>query len=130
MTSSFRIKKMKESGIYTLGSIFDVHLKQWGECHPDFEATPIGRPDGVKLCVRKYESVAPKTVPTTSYSKCSPDLYNPGNLPRQINNPYAYVDRRPPNDDWNIAHDITRLKTELKYDGIGFFPGDYPNMNY
>lgn len=51
MSSSFRLKERKESGNWEFGSSpFDHYIIPFGECYPGDVATPIGRPDGVKVC--------------------------------------------------------------------------------
>jgi len=115
-------------------------------CHPDYIAQSIGHADGVKICHRKYverEVVADSgpnfakrqpqkyiTYPNSpdreaddpakynGYNKFSADLYRPWrNTQIQLDNPYAYSDRRPPWQAYNISHGF--LKPKVNYNATG-----------
>ena len=40
----------------TLGGMEDRYISLQKPCHPDFDTTPIGHPEGVKMCTRKLDS--------------------------------------------------------------------------
>ena len=122
----------------SLGGIEDSHIKLQGNCHPDFFTVPIGRPDGVKMCVRK---------PVPSSSGCGPlarigdplhakaqflkrqdQGYNRGsvrmydtqsNFPIQDWNPQSYADRRMPWEQDLLRRDYPRTMSEVRFSGTG-----------
>ena len=128
MTSSFRIKKKYENGgTWQFGPWYDHYVRPYGECHPDYDAIPIGRPEGVKICVRRDVSTLQQYPPRRPPSEGAPDdvLYNPqlyeGKRARnaiQQFNPWRYDQRRSPNESYNRENDTWRR--EVVYDGTGF----------
>lgn len=100
------------------------------ECHPDYEAIPIGNPYGFMVCKRKYDANGKSgdmvknpidPLPYNGYNKYSADLYRPWLKKQiQITDPYAYHDRVVPNEDY--LHQRDYLAREIKYDGIGNRP--------
>lgn len=61
MSSSFRLCKRKgECNVWSFGDQSDHYIREWGDCHPDFVAVPIGHPDGIKVCIRKGSPYATK----------------------------------------------------------------------
>lgn len=123
-----------------LGGIEDSHIKLQGNCHPDFFTVPIGRPDGVKMCVRK-PLVGKNSVGCSPLSRIGDPLhakaqflknqdqgYNRGsvrmydtqaNFPIQEWNPQYYADRRMPWEQDLLRRDYPRTMAELRYSGTG-----------
>lgn len=109
------------------------------ECHPEFEAVPIGNPYGFMVC-RRRKHMAPSTpnghkklrsldVPAdpidpsqfNGYHKYSADLYRPWMREQiQITDPYNYYDRTTPNEP--LLHQRDYLARDIKYNGTGIHP--------
>jgi len=124
MSSSFRIKKrfeeFEKNDSYDFGNYADHYIKPFNDCHPDFVSHSIGRPDGVKVCVRRVGQLPPKQEQkpkTNGLTRFSPNLYYPGELPGIDNNTYRFNARRIPNEDGLSLNDL--YKMPIKYDGIG-----------
>lgn len=144
MTSSFRLKKRMEdpqswsfnteSSISSTGWEDHYVLASCRECHPDYIATTIGRPDGVKICVRKKgtdgfrvnNGLIPSGCTETPITKrkgyyrnkYATNLYDPNQpVPNQLYNPEPYLDRRFPDEAFNTQNDY--IRQDVKFDGIG-----------
>lgn len=147
MTSSFTIKKINEQRSLwtpalpgaTLGGLEDRYLKIVGECHPDFNAVPIGNPDGAKLCVRKTDacglSIGDTMMErsrreidnTQGYYRGSVNLYDVREMvPYQQINPEAYSSRRIPWEGDLVRRDY--LHRPLNFGGIGINPVRIPHQ--
>jgi hypothetical protein len=148
MTSSFMLSKLNNRGstgspyIFkglpgsTLGGMEDSYIKLQGNCHPDFTTHPIGRPDGVKVCMRKPPpdqagppggGCSPRD--NAEFQKRSSQGYNRGSVrmydvkadfPVQEWNPQYYADRRTPWEQDLLAKDY--LRWPLRYSGTGINP--------
>lgn len=122
----------------TLGGIEDSYVKLQGNCHPDFITHPVGRADGVKVCVRKplngensagcspIERIGDplharaKWVKRESqgYNRGSPRMYDvKEDFPVQEWNPQYYADRRSPWEQDLLTKDYQRWP--LRYSGTG-----------
>jgi hypothetical protein len=123
MSSSFRIKKRFEefnnTGAYDFGNFADHYIAPWGNCHPNFVEHAIGRPDGVKVCVRRVGDLPPRQVdpPKNGLTRFSPNLYYPDELPGIDNNTYRFNARRMPNEEQLSINDYKKMP--IKYSGIG-----------
>ncbi len=149
MTSSFVIQQLQATGNQaggwsyslpgsSLGGMEDSYIKLQGNCHPDFATVPIGKPTGVKMCVRKPLIGAnaqgckstdrigdplhakAKHLKETSqgYHRGSVNLYNPkADFPTQEWNPQYYADRRTPWEQDLLRKDYQRWP--MKYSGTG-----------
>lgn len=112
------------------------------ECHPDYEAIPIGNPYGFMVCKKKkypngkgFDSVHNPIDPSqfNGYNKYMADLYRPWRETEiQITDPYGYYDRVVPNE--SMLHQRDYLAREIRYDGIGVnplrTPGNRKYMEY
>jgi len=129
-------------GASPLGGMEDSYIKLQGPCHPDFATIPVGRPGGVKMCVRKPDPSCPPTSTGTTniqprighslqvkamienergqgYHRGSVDLYDPKqNFPNQKWNPQYYSDRRIPYEQDLLRADYIRLPLEFSGTGI------------
>jgi len=105
------------------------------ECHPDYEAIPIGNPYGFMICKKKtHPNGTHLDLPykPTDYSKYNGyhkfqvDLYAPpdkngdGPLPRQISNPDYFYNRVIPNEEEFHRDDYIARNT--LYNGTGIKP--------
>lgn len=52
MSSSYRLERRKEQGVWNFGPWEDHYIASWGNCHPGDIAVPIGRDDGIKVCLK------------------------------------------------------------------------------
>jgi hypothetical protein len=63
MSSSYAIRQKQlkyENEFKIKGAVYgDIYIRPWGECHPDFVSTPINKPSGPRICVRKPEKKRP-----------------------------------------------------------------------
>ena len=120
MTSSFLLQqKLRDNWD-------DTYLRPYGECHPDYEATPIGNPYGVKMCVRRLvdghrigeKLAAQSKVPENGYFRGSVNLYDPkANIPTQEWNPDYYQNRRTYYEQTLLRDDY--MKWPVWYNGTG-----------
>src|SRR5690349_14472162 len=139
MTSSFILSQLEKrggGGSYSLpgsplGGMEDAYIKLQGNCHPDFITIPIGRPNGVKQCVRKpghkpntrigdalHEDAKELMNRSQGYHRASPRLYDPhSNFPVQEWNPQYYSDRRMPWEQDLLRKDYQRWP--MTYSGTG-----------
>lgn len=150
MTSSFILKSLEKTQnergapwMYSLpgsplGGMEDSYIKLQGRCHPDFYTAPIGRAEGVKVCIRKpLVGDNSKSCPPTSrigdplhskakwkkeqsqgYNRGSVRLYDPqSDFPIQEWNPMYYADRRTPWEQDLLMRDYQRWP--LRYSGTG-----------
>jgi len=122
----------------SLGGIEDSYIKLQGNCHPDFLTYPIGRAEGVKMCVRKPLNGENKVgcSPTSrigdplharaAWEKQTSQGYNRGSVrmydvksdfPVQEWNPQYYADRRTPWEQDLLSKDYQRWP--LRYSGTG-----------
>lgn len=100
------------------------------ECHPDYEAIPIGNPYGFMVCKKKkypngrgldsaYDPIDPSVY--NGYNRYQADLYQPWQeTPIQMTNPYNYYDRTVPNE--TFFHQRDYLSRETQYSGTGVRP--------
>jgi hypothetical protein len=150
MTSSFMISQLHKTqnkdgapwhyGLpgSPLGGMEDSYIRLQGNCHPDFITYPIGRAEGVKMCVRKplvgannvgcsplarigeplHAQAEWQKRRNQGYNRGSVRLYDPqANFPIQEWNPQYYADRRIPWEQDLLARDY--LRWPLKYSGTG-----------
>lgn len=155
MTSSWQIAQRKKmANVWKIDNFGDSKnaLGGWEdfyitpghthECHPSYEAVPIGNPYGFMVCKKKrhpdgthldlpYKPVDPSIY--NGYHKFQADMYKPcGELPRQISNPDYYYNRVIPNEDYFHRNDY--IARGIKYNGTGInpvrTPGDRKFMEY
>lgn len=121
-----------------LGGMEDSYIRLQGNCHPDFVTHPIGRPDGVKMCVRKplfgenavgcspLARIGDPLRVKAEYEKERSQGYNRGSVrmydtqadfPIQEWNPQYYADRRSPWEQDLLARDYQHWP--LRYSGTG-----------
>lgn len=117
------------------------------ECHPNYEAIPIGNPYGFMVCKKiknkegKGLDEAPwgngKPPPHASdfngYHKYSADLYRPWRQTQiQTSDPYDYYDRTMPDEEYYHRNDY--VARGIRYDGTGVkvlrTPGDRTYYEY
>ena len=140
MSSSYRLQRRASEEAWDFGSPADHYVLPQGECHPDFVAHEIGRPGGVKVCVRrqKPEVKKPEVKSPLVYTR-SPfgdqafrapqrtfNLYSPGELPTQLENPYRLNDRRMTNELYALETNLYRK--QVKYNGTGIPGHGSPRM--
>lgn len=143
MTSSWALTKRKQMGqVWNIANFGDPDnaLGGWEdhyitpghthECHPDYEAIPIGNPYGFMMCKKKkypdgrgldavHDPVDPSQF--NGYNKYMADLYRPWRETQiQITDPYNYYDRTTPNEQFLHTHDY--LARETEYSGTGVKP--------
>ena len=104
------------------------------ECHPDYEAIPIGNPYGFMICKkRKYpngqgldvvhDPIDPSQF--NGYNKYMADLYRPWRKTEiQITDPYNYYDRTTPNEEFLHRNDY--LARDIYFNGTGVKPVHTP----
>jgi hypothetical protein len=105
-----------------LGGWSDHYIINGGfrECHPDFQAVPIGDPSGFMVCKRKHDGVSPKFDQTSSVVMDSATLYQESAKPRQLSDPYSFDQRKNfPNREL-IERDY--FGRQFYFDGIGMKP--------
>ena len=144
MTSSWNLAKRREMGggtTWACSNFGDVNnaLGGWEdyyiingahrECHPNYEAMPMGNPYGMMICKRrKKENGDDINTPEETdfsqfngYHKFSADLYRPWMTEQiQMNNPYEYYDRVIPNEEeFHLKDYISR---EIRFNGTGVAP--------
>lgn len=134
MTSSFLLKKLKEDGRWNVSN-HDTYLKINGECHPDYEAAPIGRQTGAKVCTRKPRVALPAEYihpsANNGYYKGATDLYNPkATFPVREWSPYHYSDMRTPNESDLIKDDYIHIPAKFNGTGIGPLRHSEPGNPY
>lgn len=123
MSSSFRLQKRKEEKkLWEFGPYYDHYIRDIGNCHPDYEAHPIGHADGAKVCVRRpkekidfleYLQQFPQ-----GYNRFCANLYDPRKkVADQISDNWEYRWRRMPNEAYALQHDLYRIP--IKYDSTG-----------
>ena len=146
MTSSWSLTQRKKNNhIWSIDNFGDRNntLGGWEDhyivngahrdCHPDFEAIPIGDPYGFMVCKRRTdeinkrkkirESEATKGTKSikgieNAYHVRSSDLYDPRNeKPRQISNPDDYYSRDIKNGDYLRQNDY--ISRSIDYNGVG-----------
>ena len=103
-------------------------------CHPNYVSIPIGSPYGFQVCVkRKGHCGKTLDVPQVEidpsewngYNKYQADMYRPWRDSQiQMYDPYAYSDRRTPNQSELITDDYLHLP--IKYNGTGINPVHTP----
>ena len=143
MTSSWALTQRKKMGnVWDVSNFGDPNNSAGGwedhyiidgatrECHPDFEAIPIGNPYGFMICKRRKhpngQSLDVNQNPIdpsqfNGYNKFSPDLYRPWRETQiQITDPYNYYDRTVPNEAY--LHQFDYLARPIQYDGTGIRP--------
>lgn len=119
-----------------LGGWEDHYITPGGthECHPDYEAIPIGNQYGFMVCKkRKYPNgkgmdvVQDPIDPSqfNGYNKYMSDLYRPWRTTQiQMTDPYNYYDRTTPNE--SMLHQRDYLAREIQYSGAGIKPVHTP----
>lgn len=114
------------------------------ECHPNYEAIPIGNPYGFMVCKKRKVPVSTSAASQShgspgggqgldvpidpidpsmfnGYNKYSADLYRPWRETQiQITDPYYYYDRTTPNE--TFLHQRDYLARGIRYDGTGIHP--------
>lgn len=118
-----------------LGGIEDSYIKLQGVCHPDFDTHIIGKPGGVKMCVRKYPNsptcssanrigdpltsmAEDKKRNSQGYNRGSVRMYDvKSDFPVQDWNPQYYADRRIPWEQDLLSKDY--LRWPIKFSGTG-----------
>nr|QBK86390.1 MAG: uncharacterized protein LCMAC102_01850 [Marseillevirus LCMAC102] len=162
MTSSWALTKRKEMADVwnvsnfgnpenSLGGWEDHYIINGAcrECHPDFEAIPIGNPYGFMVCKRRKFPVKPNNMIDASkypdgmsldvphdpidpsqfngYNKYMADMYRPWRTTQiQLSNPYNYYDRTTPNEA--LLHQKDYLAREIYYSGNGIKPVHTPGQ--
>ncbi len=161
MTSSFiaeRLSKMSThprgdtapysfaTPMATLGGLEDRYLKLQGECHPDFTSSPIGHPQGVKMCTRIVDGKGKPVVDgkvedkerilreqgPRGYYRGVVNLYDvTKRVPDQEWNPQFYHDRRIPWESDLLLRDYIRAPVKFSSTGIECTrtPNDEPGDN-
>lgn len=146
MTSSWALSQRKKMGVWDISNFGDPNNSLGGwedhyiingavrECHPDFEAIPIGNPYGFMVCKRRkypdgkgFDTVHNPIDPSqfNGYNKYSADLYRPWRETQiQITDPYNYYDRTVPNEAF--LHQFDYLARPIHYDGTGIKPVHTP----
>ena len=147
MTSSWSLTQRKKMGSVwdvsnfgdpnnSLGGWEDYYITPGGthECHPNYEAIPIGNPYGFMICSRrKYENGQGFDTPRdpidpsefNGYHKFSADLYRPWRETEiQITDPYNYYDRTTPNEA--LLHQTDYLARDIKFNATGVNPVHTP----
>lgn len=132
-----------------LGGWSDMYITDGAttECHPDYQAIPIGDPYGFMVCKKRKRPLGrpnglpgqattgtgievniPMTMGPDSdingYHKFSADLYRPNKLPIQLQDPYAYNDRIIPDEQYYHRNDY--IAREIQYSGDGIKPVHTP----
>ncbi len=155
MTSSWSLsqrKKMKDVWSISnfgdpnnpLGGWEDHYITPGGthECHPNYQAVPIGDQYGFMVCrKKKREDGRGIDTPTNDidpsvyngYNKYQADMYRPWRKTQiQMTNPRPYYDRTTPNEQ--ILRQRDYIARGIQYDGTGtrpkHTPGDRPYMEY
>jgi hypothetical protein len=106
-----------------MGGEEDYYIKAGvGNCHPEYNQIPIGYPDGVKVCVRRYpEPTIPVQMNNASnngYHKYCTNLYDVNSKePTREWNPQHYSSRRTPREQNLYRDDYTR--SEVRFNGTG-----------
>lgn len=105
-----------ENSVY--GGMENHYIKPWGECHPDYEAIPVNKKSGVKICVRKISHDPPqiKIYPSGNYTN-SKGLYEPGNHETRISNDLPPGKRTSPNEEYLYQRGYFRVHN--RYNGTG-----------
>lgn len=138
MTSSFVLKNLDrrpdlwDQGESPLGGMEDQYLRLQGECHPDFTTTPIGTPQGPKLCRRRRdrcgrevdrslnEYAAYRIESAQGYHRGCLNMYDERQrFPEQRQNAAFYSDRRTPWDADLVRRDYLRRPVKFASTGIG-----------
>ena len=97
------------------------------ECHPNYEAVPIGNPYGFMICrKRKYPDGRGLDTPVSTvdpadwngYSRFSSSLYEPWRKTQiQTYDPYNYYDRTTANEEYLHRNDY--LARDIQYNATG-----------
>jgi hypothetical protein len=147
MSSSWLIKKRKEMDKWwninnfgtdknALGGWEDSYIINGAirECHPNYEAVPIGNPYGFMICRRrKDENGKGLDVPSeeihpsefNGYNKYMADMYRPWRKTQiQTYNPTNYYDRTTPNQEELHLRDY--LAREIQFNSTGIKPTHTP----
>lgn len=123
MSSSYRLRKRQETNAFEFGSDWSSHyIRPFNNCYVGDMAVPIGRPDGVKVCVRnRQESTPDSLVESSTKGNTVNGLYKSYNLyypQREFQNrpfnphPDAFMDQE---DLINKDY----LKLPIRYNGTG-----------
>ena len=114
MGDVWRIKNFSHPKLDSLGGWEDHYIKDGanGECHPDYEAIPIGNPYGFMVCKKRLGSAGKPldmvqhpidASKWNGYNKYMADLYRPWRKTAiQMYDPYYYSDRRAPYEAQHI----------------------------
>lgn len=155
MTSSWLLQQRKKmSDVWANSNFGDPNNPMGGmedyyitpghthECHPNYEAIPIGNPYGFMVCKKRklpngmdIDVAGSQFIDWAQYNgfhRFQADLYAPpwdsqGNppLPRQISNPVGYYDRVIPYE--KTFHRDDYIARETKFNGTGIKPNHTPN---
>ena len=122
MSSSYRLKKRIESGAFDFGSDPSTHyINPFTECHPGDLAIPIGREDGVKVCMKSQYQPKDTLLENAAKGKKINALYKSYNLYY----PSAEFQNRPFNpwpEGGMDRQDLLRkdyIKVPIRYNGTG-----------
>jgi len=105
MSSSFYLlKRFEDPKKYDYGKWYDHSLREWGECHPDFNSIVFKYPNGqlseARMCVRKPK-VEMETKNINGHYKQEKGLYHvPGvnYSPRQLSEYLTHDERSSPDE--------------------------------
>jgi hypothetical protein len=125
MSSSYRIKERQTGPAYQFGSTwYDHYLVPFGNCWVGDTAIPIGRPDGVKVCVKtRVDSVPDSVVTNSAQGQTINGLYKSYNLyypSMEFQNRTQYGNPWPEggmNRQENIQKDY--IKVPIRYNSTG-----------
>lgn len=125
-----------------LGGLSDMYIVDGatGECHPDYQAIPMGDPYGFMVCKKRKRPLnrpdggvgeatsglgigvsVPRNdaASINGYHKFSADLYDPKReVPIQLQDPYYYYDRTVPNEMYFHRNDYLARQVQYSGDGI------------
>lgn len=101
-----------------LGGMEDHYIKPNGECHPDFEAIPMNKPSGPKLCRRVYYEPTPPPPPKSGMYLNSRQLYDVGDIENRRWNDIPVEHRTVPNEKWLYERGYFRVPGNFNGTGM------------